>query len=243
MISLCIASRNHAALLDSTLGSIFRQGVDDLEVIVTNDGSTDDTDAVLERYPVTRLYRQSTEYRNGVIAKNMSLMEARGDIIIQQSDDVIHSDSDSILHLIESLQEDAFSIATVYDYDTEHGTRLKQYTGPENKRPLFFLGACRRSDICKIGGYDPDFAKVIWYDDNWHADGLMRGLGLRCDIIPVVGLHQAHPRPPYTWTDSKALYESKVRSAEAGGSWFSSAGSWPYVSGVSVSDILDKDLR
>ena len=55
VVSVVITTRNRARVLDEALASVF--AVDrttfDLEVIVVNDGSTDATPSVIERYPVT----------------------------------------------------------------------------------------------------------------------------------------------------------------------------------------------
>jgi glycosyltransferase involved in cell wall biosynthesis len=240
-VSICIASRNHAPLLERTLDSIFKQYCqnNELEVIVTDDGSTDETPKVLDRFPVKRLRRESKEYRNGVFAKNSSLREATGDVIIQQSDDVIHATPNAIEELVRLLSPGYFLIANVYDWDFTFGRILQPYTGIKNPRPLFFLGSCWREDVCKVGGYDPEFSEVISYDDNWHSDGLMHGLGLKWSIVPsILGLHQSHHRPNYNVTPAKSLYEKKVNAARLGhGSWLSSAGRWPYVQGRSVNSL------
>jgi glycosyltransferase involved in cell wall biosynthesis len=234
-ISICIASRNHASLLYETLTSIFNQDVDRLEVIVTDDGSTDETQKILDMFPVTRFRLENDQYHNAVRAKNNSLMAARGDIVIQQSDDVIHAHPRTIRELVDKITPGKFCISTVYDWDAKTGKIVQPYTGLDNNRPLFFLGSCWRKDVCSVGGYDMDFADVIWYDDNWHADGLTRGLGLSWDVLPVLGLHQAHYRPSYDWSPARKVYNEKCAKAEKGsGTWIASGGPWPFKSGVSA---------
>jgi len=50
MISIIIPSYNSAKTLGKTLESIFNQTVKDFEIIVVNDGSTDNTPEILEKY-------------------------------------------------------------------------------------------------------------------------------------------------------------------------------------------------
>ena len=236
-LSICIATRNKASYLRRTLDSILRQNFRG-EIIVSDDGSTDETSEMLIDYPVIYFHRINDQYHNGVWGKNSSMRAASGDIVIQQSDDVLWETPNLAEKLVNKMQRGEFRIATVYDYDVPSGTKRRTYTGPSNPRPLFFLGAAWREDICKIGGYDPDFAEVIWYDDDWHSHGLIRGLGLNCTFMDVVGLHQDHPRPDYDWSPARKIYEEKVRRANAGViSWFSSGGAWPYVRGMSVNEV------
>lgn len=244
LVSLVIASRNHAPLLQRTLQSIFNQKVPfPLEVIVTDDGSTDDTVEVIKQFPVIYRRLENTEYRNGVFAKNRSLVAARGDIIIQQSDDVVHAQPDLIQRLVEELQKGEYLVCTVYDWDWMRGTIGKQYSGVDNRRPLLFLGATWREDVCKVGGYDPDFGHVLWYDDDWFANGLTLGLGLKPRFLPLLGLHQDHFRPDYDWTPAQLIFEEKTEKAKRGeSSWLSSAGPWSYQQGVPV-EVLFHDPK
>jgi len=48
-VSVVMPVRNGAAYLDEAVGSVLSQTLDDLELIVVDDGSTDDTPAILER--------------------------------------------------------------------------------------------------------------------------------------------------------------------------------------------------
>lgn len=50
LLSLIIPAYNAAATLPRALQSVLNQGFDDLEVIVVDDGSSDDTETVVERY-------------------------------------------------------------------------------------------------------------------------------------------------------------------------------------------------
>jgi len=237
MISICIAVRNQGHLIDKTLDSIFRQYLPNLEVIVTDDGSTDNTAEVVKSYPVQYLYLDNDEYHNGVFAKNSSLKHAHGDIIIQQSADVIHTYLNTIQQLVHALRPGNITLATIYN--SKDGKRDEfQYTGPKNCRPFFFLGACWRSDICTIGGYDPDFGHVCWFDDNWHADCLINTCGIKPIYLDVIGLHQDHSRPKYDTEQARKIYNQKKYDAIQGKiPYISSTGPWPYEQGVSVCEL------
>jgi len=240
-ISICIATRNHAPLLRRTLDSIFQQlpiRHVRVEVIVADDGSDDDTAAMLKGYCVRYFRLENSTYRNGVFAKNTAMRAATGDIIIQQSDDVIHASPNLIRDLVDDFQPGTFKICTIYDFDTATGEMNSLKTGSKNPRPLFWLGASWREDVCKVGGYDPELGSVLWYDDDWHANGLVRGLQLTPEYVPLLGLHQSHERPEYDPTPAQYIYESKRLAAIFdGGSWLSSSGPWPFVQGKSVNEV------
>ena len=59
-VSLVIATYNHARFLGEALDSAVAQTLEGVEVVVVDDGSTDDTEAVLARYGGRlRVIRQS----------------------------------------------------------------------------------------------------------------------------------------------------------------------------------------
>jgi glycosyltransferase involved in cell wall biosynthesis len=243
IISLGLWVRNQALLVTRTLESIYSQVIPDgyeLEVVATDDGSDDGTDLVLQQYPLTYLRLENKQYRNGVFAKNSTLRHIHGDIVIQQSADVIHADANMIKALVEALPGHRASFATVYNHHYEDGITdlCLQYSGPDNPRPFFFLGACYREDVCRVGGYDPDFGNVIYYDDNWHADCLINTCGVNPIFINERGLHQHHARPKHDTRRALFTYQHKREEAAWDHSkYISSGGSWPYIPGKSVHEI------
>ncbi len=82
-VSVLVAAYNAAATLDATLASALAQSHADLEVLVVDDGSTDDTAALAAawaaRDPRLRLIRQPN--RGVAAARNRALREARGEFI------------------------------------------------------------------------------------------------------------------------------------------------------------------
>ncbi|RMH03727.1 MAG: glycosyltransferase family 2 protein [Planctomycetota bacterium] len=92
-VSVLIAARDAAATLPSTLRSVARQTRGDWECVVADDGSTDDTAAVVERAgavdPRFRLLRLP---RRGVVAaRNAALEVCRGRFVaLLDADDLMH---------------------------------------------------------------------------------------------------------------------------------------------------------
>lgn len=80
LVSVVVPTYNQPALLEQALASVFAQTFTDYEVVVVNDGSTDDTAQRLEAYgDRIRLINQANK---GIgVARNRGLDEARGRFI------------------------------------------------------------------------------------------------------------------------------------------------------------------
>ncbi|MDH3445546.1 MAG: glycosyltransferase [Deltaproteobacteria bacterium] len=87
-ISVVIATYNRADLLAETIDSVFGQEFKDLELIVVDDGSTDGTRSVLQKYGA-RLQYIYQQNRGPSAARNFGVRHAKGSwISIQDSDDI-----------------------------------------------------------------------------------------------------------------------------------------------------------
>jgi glycosyltransferase involved in cell wall biosynthesis len=82
LVSVCIPTRNQAAYLGAAVESALGQPVEDLEVVVHDDGSTDETEAVLARFDDPRLRVVRHPHPLGIAAnRNALLADARGEYI------------------------------------------------------------------------------------------------------------------------------------------------------------------
>ncbi|MGQ3412223.1 glycosyltransferase family 2 protein [Natrinema sp. LN54] len=91
-VSVIIPTYNRAATLSRAIDSALEQTIDDLEVVVVDDGSTDDTDSVLAAYddPRVRPVVHATN-RGANVARNTGLEHARGEYVaFLDSDDEWH---------------------------------------------------------------------------------------------------------------------------------------------------------
>jgi len=88
-VSLVIATFNHARLLGEALDSALAQTLGGVDVVVVDDGSTDDTPAVLARYGGrVRVIRQPN--RGLAVARNAGIAAARGTYLaFLDADDVV----------------------------------------------------------------------------------------------------------------------------------------------------------
>ena len=89
-VSVIVPTRNRAHLLGRALDSVFAQEgageLFELEVIVVSDGSTDDTSAVISRYPVAG-YLEYTAPRGPSAARNAGIAASAGAFVAFQDDD------------------------------------------------------------------------------------------------------------------------------------------------------------
>jgi hypothetical protein len=64
LVSVIIPSRNYAQFLPEAIDSVFAQGIEDVEVIVVDDGSTDDTPSVLRTIRIPGLGNPAARQRH-----------------------------------------------------------------------------------------------------------------------------------------------------------------------------------
>ena len=215
---------NKGEALNRTLKSIFDQSPNfNFEVIVIDDGSSDNTKEICEKYPnIVYHYLDRPYYTNPAKARNIGYSLAKGEIIINQSSEVEHI-GECITGLVENLKPNKFLIATVLNVCPDSGNTIMEYTGLNFQRPLFFLGSIYRKDVLSVGGDSEDFI-YPGYEDTWFAFCLMAGLGLRPEYrTDIIGKHWDHPRTenyPDKYKQMEKLYLEKIAKAQRGGVLF-----------------------
>lgn len=123
VLSVIVAAYNIERYINPCLDSILATTADAFEVIVVDDGSTDPTAALVDRYSQDRRVRVIHQANGGLgAARNAGLDEARGRFIMfVDGDDWIESDTLPVClaHIEREPQADLF----VFDYVdvTEHG--------------------------------------------------------------------------------------------------------------------------
>lgn len=232
--SVCIATRNKAPVLKRVLDSILTQRPGfKFETIIVDDGSTDHTREVCSNVPCTYVKLNNPEYRNPSVARNFAMKLAKGDILVLQSDDVVHGDNQTIEKLVNNTFDKNIVIASVWNRD---GDRIAEmYTGPNVRKAFFFLGSVKREHVYKIGGNSEDF-KLPSYEDDWFASCLEKGLGLEAEFrSDIIGYHTHHERACLVHANnvSRALFHEKSLAQ----SYFGND-AWPYADQKSYVDLV-----
>ena len=100
-VSVVVALYNAERTLDECLASLSRLSYPDYEVIVVNDGSTDGSQAIIDRYP----FRSIVAENGGIsAARNRGLHAATGEIVAYMDSDA-YADPDWLRHLVRTFLE------------------------------------------------------------------------------------------------------------------------------------------
>lgn len=236
--SICMSTFKKAGVLGNTIKSIVSQEIPfEYEIIIVDDGNNEETRRICESFDKVKFIQLEREpvYRNPSVARNVAYKAAKGEVVICQSDEVIHITPNAVERLVLELQPKSFSIATVYNTDIDgNGVCIPCWnhwciTGSSNKRPLFFLGSILRSDLYAAGGNDERYVYPA-YEDDAFANALIHGLGLKANYVNVVGHHIDHPRTNQFGAEhSEAQYRKFYAKQSAGlQSWLSPSAPWPY---------------
>lgn len=135
-VSVIIPLYNHAAYVPRAVESVLTQTLADLELIVVNDGSTDNSLEVVRaiRDPRLRVLDQKNQGAHAAI--NRGLSEAKGDFLaILNSDDVFHPAR--LAKLIPPLEAnpDIGLAASYLEVIDQHGKSLGLKEGYKNMSP------------------------------------------------------------------------------------------------------------
>ena len=174
-VSVVVCSYNGAATLDQCLRSLLDLDYPDYEVIVVDDGSTDDTRAIVGRFvgqdsnPVIRVIHQ--ENRGLSAARNTGLRAASGDIVAYTDSDCF-ADRDWLTHLVYQLQRSGAAAVGGPNLTPEDGwlaACVAACPGQpthvlENDQVAEHIPGCnmafRREALVAINGFDPQYRKA-----------------------------------------------------------------------------------
>jgi glycosyltransferase involved in cell wall biosynthesis len=81
LVSVVIPVYNDAAKLEATLASVLCQTYSNLEVIVVDDGSTEDIESVLKNIRDERVGYHKLEHKNANVARNYGVAKSRGQYV------------------------------------------------------------------------------------------------------------------------------------------------------------------
>jgi len=102
-ISVIVCTRNGAATLRACLQALGKQSYGNYEVLLIDDGSTDETAAITAEYPMVKYHHQPPAGLS--VARNTGMDLAEGCILAYTDDDCI-PDEDWLLHLSRAYDDD-----------------------------------------------------------------------------------------------------------------------------------------
>jgi glycosyltransferase involved in cell wall biosynthesis len=89
-VSVIMPTYNRADLIGKTISSILRQGFKDYELIIIDDGSTDDTEKIINGYSSPMIRYLKKRHAGPASARKYGLKRARGEYIAYCDDDCIY---------------------------------------------------------------------------------------------------------------------------------------------------------
>lgn len=181
-VSIILPTYNRAHMLEKSLGSVLTQTYPWFEVILVDDGSTDNTKEVVEAFGDKRIrYCYAGLNQGAAAARNFGLERAECEYIaFQDSDDVWHRDK--LEKQMEALQNARSDVSVVYHkiaYDFGEGRYaiLPSEQVAEEKKSGDIYGQmlydnlipcpsilARRSAIAEAGKFDTELKALEDYD-------------------------------------------------------------------------------
>lgn len=166
LVSVIIPVYNSAEYLDECVESILSQDYQNIEIIFVNDGSTDSSVQIIQKYMISDKRIKLISKINGGVssARNVGIDSARGDYIcFCDADDVLAKDYVShLLYLIIKYDADislVYSWATTFRKTNKHS--LKECT-IDNLGALYKLLTYRLT----IGVYCKMFSRKLLFSNN-----------------------------------------------------------------------------
>jgi GT2 family glycosyltransferase len=168
-VSVVVCSYNGGQTLEQCLRSLLRLDYPDYEIIVVDDGSTDDTRAILARFPTVRAIRQSNH--GLAAARNVGLQAGTGSIVAYTDADC-YADVDWLALLVQQFQSSTAAALGGPNLTAEDG-RLPACVAASPGQPTHVLEsdqvaehipgcnmAFRREALLAINGFDPMYKKA-----------------------------------------------------------------------------------
>src|SRR5215212_1699019 len=108
LVSVVIPCYNQAHFLGEAIESVLAQSYPNFEIVVVDDGSTDDTSEVAAYYPGVRLVRQENKGLSG--ARNVGLARSEGEylVFLDADDRLLHEALEAHLEHLKANPECAF---------------------------------------------------------------------------------------------------------------------------------------
>ena len=159
---------NRADLLESVLQGLLQQSRNDFEVIVCDDGSTEDISSVVSKYsrswPSLRYIRQ--ENSGPAAARNLGIRHASGPVVVFFDSDIILSES-TVEELVCALSENPDWYGVEGAVEPIEGESNILWDAPINQTGGVYLTAAiayRKESLVRVGGFDESFPMAACED-------------------------------------------------------------------------------
>ncbi len=165
-VSVIVPAYNATKTIDLCLKSILKQDFSDYEVIVIDDGSTDDTGKKVKKYPVRLV---SKAHEGTPAARNAGFKVSKGDILVFVDSDCV-AKKDLIAKLIEPLKDPKIGVTQAWWEVANKGKLIPalifktyEYFTRNLEYPDFLWSYCfaiRRELLQKLGMFDVAWIRI-----------------------------------------------------------------------------------
>jgi len=189
-ISVIIPVYNTEQYLPECLDSVLAQTFTDIEIICINDGSTDNSLKILQKYAKqdSRINVINQKNSGVIVARNNAIATAKSEYIFPlDSDDIITPDClEKLYTAITSGKGDIITSRVMYFGRENHEMELSKPTRYNMALGNRLVNASlfRKSDFDKTGGYDTDFSLCLEDYDLWL--NMMFNLKLKIYRVPEI---------------------------------------------------------
>jgi glycosyltransferase involved in cell wall biosynthesis len=220
LVSIVTPSYNQAAFLEETIRSVLEQDYEPLEYIVVDDGSTDGSAAIVERYSNRIAWWTRQEHAGQVTALNRGFARSHGELMgFLNSDDTLLPGA--ISTMVDEHERDP-QLLLVYG-DAEYTNEASERTGRLRAREFDVGEMVRR---CENHVVQPS---TLWRREAWDRFGPLDEEGyyffdfeffLRFPrdrvrrIAKTLSTYRVHPAAKSTGADGVRLAREHARLAE-----------------------------
>jgi glycosyltransferase involved in cell wall biosynthesis len=234
-ISVIIPAHNEEAEIKKTLDCVLKQNFKSMEIIVSNDGSTDKTEEIAKEY-IRRDKRikiiSSKTGHSGAYARNKGAGIANGEILVfldadaRTSDNFLERvDKNFKNHKIQGIihpKRDTYNnfLSKTIALMASNNRKIARNIGAKiiSKRNVFSLFIFTKKAFEKIGGYDD---KILYYDDRDITERFFKNK-FKAYLDPSILLYSAQPEDldeffrRYKWSGEgiAAMPRGKVKLGE-----------------------------
>ena len=211
-VSLIVPCYNMGNFLDETINSALESTFQDFEIVIVNDGSTDDyTNKLLSNYNKPKTKVIHTKNKGLVSARNTALANSTGEYILPlDADDRI---SPQYIQLAVEHFDSHPNTGIVYCIAERFGEKTGIWEFPEfniekmlYQNLIFNCSFFRRKDIDTIGGYS---TKMEYHYEDW--DLWLSILELGRDVYRIPAIHHYYRVHKESRTFSRD-YQNKMKT-------------------------------
>lgn len=230
--SIIIPTYNRKPILEKCLNALENQVISDhhfitgYEIIVIDDGSTDQTISWLEKttFPHLRWFQQ--DHQGPATARNLGIQKATGDMIIFIDSDLVVTEKFIQAHAnrLKGNENSAFTYGRVINTSNFENPTSEPYKLTDFSAAYFATGnvAIHRQWLEKAGGFDPQFQLYGWED--LELGIRLKQFGLKLIKCPeAVGYHW---HPAFTLDQIPSLIEKEIQRGKMGVIFYQKHPTW-----------------